>query len=328
MSVDCRDWIHFVRRTFAAAALLLPLVAAGCGGDDATETPSNPAAADRGDGSQNSDGAASSDGIGDVIGGPADEHPASPENNGPPKITGIYPSGNIVPANLRNLHIQFSQPMRQDGLFNHLRLIDQATGEPISQPFADTVMWSKDSRQLTLRLRSPDKNGNEENATILEVDGRYELQISGDWESSSESSLGEPTTRVFRVGPSDRLQPDTASWILSNPQAGSDGFLSCDFHEPLDWALLNGELSVRDAGGKEVAGRIEMGYGELSWTFYPDKPWKRGKYRLAVGAQLADLAGNSIERLYKSSVSEGKTKPKGKTVYLDFEVFGKAESPP
>ena len=98
-------------------------------------------------------------------------------------------------------------------------------------------------------------------------------------------------------------------------------FVTCDFHEPLDWALLHSELSVETAAGKRVPGRVELGYGELSWFFHPKQPWKPGEYRVAVGQLLEDLAGNRVDRLFEVDVFERiEEQVTRETVTLAFKV--------
>lgn len=249
-----------------------------------------------------------------------------------PRVTNIFPSGNIVPANHLKFYILFSEPMQRDGIFEHFRLIDLATEQAVPRPFRHVELWSKDNKQLTLWFHpGRQKRGvnlNVEIGPILTTDGKYRLEISGDWKSEKRVELGEIVTKVFRAAPPDHRRPEPKTWILSNPRAGSRDFLTSDFHEPLDWALLHSELSIENAAGKRIPGRVELGYGELSWVFHPKQPWKPGKYRVAVGHLLEDLAGNSVERLFEVDVRDRPEKSVGKTVYLEFEIVQESPTMP
>jgi|GEM_PF-768500 hypothetical protein len=242
-----------------------------------------------------------------------------------PRVVNIFPSGNIVPANHLKFYILFSEPMQRDGIFEHFQLIDLATDKEVPRPFRHVELWSKDNKQLTLWFhpgrQKREVNLNVEFGPVLAADGKYRLEISGDWMSERGIQLGEPVTKEIRAGEPNHRQPEPTTWFLSNPRGGSKDFLTCDFHEPLDWALLHSELSVLDSAGKQVPGRVELGYGELSWVFHPAQAWKPGKYRIAVGHLIEDLAGNSIERLFEVDVTGGPKKSVGKTVFLDFEVL-------
>ena len=52
----------------------------------------------------------------------------------------------------------------------------------------------------------------------------------------------------------------------------------------------------------KTAGTIELGDKERLWRFLPAKPWKSGKYRLAVDMALEDLAGNRVGRPFEVDV--------------------------
>jgi hypothetical protein len=57
-------------------------------------------------------------------------------------------------------------------------------------------------------------------------------------------------------------------------------------------------LSVRDAQGREVAGRIEVTQQERRWAFVPERGWLPGGYTVAVDGRLEDLAGNTPLRVF------------------------------
>ena len=221
-----------------------------------------------------------------------------------PRVVNIFPSGNIVPANHLKFYILFSEPMQRDGIFEYFRLIDLATNKAVPRPFRHVELWSKDNKRLTLWFHpGRQKRGvnlNVEVGPVLAADGKYRLEISEDWKSESGIELGETVTKEIRAGKPDHRQPEPKTWFLSNPRGGSKDFLTCDFHEPLDWALLHSELSVQDSAGNRIPGRVELGYGELSWVFHPQQAWKAGKYRVAVGHLLEDwpaTASNARSRL-------------------------------
>ena len=249
-----------------------------------------------------------------------------------PQVVSIFPSGNIVPANHLKFYILFSEPMQRDGIFEHFQLIDLATDKEVPRPFRHVELWSKDNKQLTLWFhpgrQKREVNLNVEFGPVLAADGKYRLVINGDWKSEKGIELGETVTKEIRAKEPDHRQPEPKTWFLSNPRAASKDFLTCDFHEPLDWALLHSELSVLDSAGKQVPGRVEFGYGELSWVFHPQQAWKPGKYRVAVGHLLEDLAGNSIERLFEVDVTDRPKKSVGKTMSLDFEIFAATPATP
>ena len=86
--------------------------------------------------------------------------------------------------------------------------------------------------------------------------------------------------------------------------------------------MLHSELSVIDPSGKKVLGRVELGYGEMSWAFFPEQPWRPGDYRLAIGSLLEDLAGNRINRPFEVDIFERvEERITTTTVSLPFRIF-------
>ncbi len=77
-------------------------------------------------------------------------------------------------------------------------------------------------------------------------------------------------------------------------EAGSRDPLEVRFPEPLDRALLDRLIWVENAEAKVVAGQVSVGEAETRWRFTPASPWHEGDYRLVVGTELEDLAGNSV----------------------------------
>ncbi len=67
----------------------------------------------------------------------------------------------------------------------------------------------------------------------------------------------------------------------------------------MDRALLDRLLTVQDAAGKVVPGRISVDREETIWQFTPTAPWRTGDYRLVIGTELEDVAGNSIAQPFE-----------------------------
>ncbi len=61
----------------------------------------------------------------------------------------------------------------------------------------------------------------------------------------------------------------------------------------------------------------------LVWRFTPKSPWGSGNYRLVVGTDLEDVAGNSIARPFEVDVSGPiSRRVKAETVALPFRIEG------
>ena len=75
------------------------------------------------------------------------------------------------------------------------------------------------------------------------------------------------------------------------------------FPKSLDHKSLERFLTIVDATGNAVAGAIELGKAEKSWTFTPTRPLDNQEYRLKVNGKLEDVAGNSPRRPFDLDLS-------------------------
>ena len=96
------------------------------------------------------------------------------------------------------------------------------------------------------------------------------------------------------------------------------------FPRPLDHALLERLLSVRDPSGKPVVGTAVIREPETRWEFRPASPWLAGNYRLIVDTRLEDLAGNRVGRPFEVDTFHPITKSVvTQVVEIPFVVAGK-----
>lgn len=247
---------------------------------------------------------------------------ASPEDR--PQVVAVYPSGGRLPANHLKFYIVFDRAMQRGDIFRHFRLFDLTAGREVPGPFRLTELWSREERRLTLWFhpgrQKEGVNLNLEFGPILDAGHRYRLEVSGAWKSAEGQSLGQDFEKTFEAIARDRTQPDPKTWEMRVPRRGTRDPLDCRFREPLDWALLLREIHVENAAGEHVAGDVSTSDGETAWQFQPRDPWAPGDYRLAVGAVLEDLAGNSIERPFERDVNEESTSERFGIVYRSFAI--------
>ena len=116
------------------------------------------------------------------------------------------------------------------------------------------------------------------------------------------NALQKRFEKRYEVDGDLRARVDPSSWECRFPGAGTVEALLVRFDRPLDHALLQHGLLVTDGAGDRVRGRPDIGAAERSWTFSPAVPWSAGEYRLAMAAQLEDLAGNSIARVFDRDI--------------------------
>lgn len=194
--------------------------------------------------------------------------------------------------------------MSRGEAYRHIRLLD-AAGKPVDTPFLelDEELWSRDGTRFTL-LFDPGriKRGlkpREELGPVLEAGKSYQLVIDRDWLDADGNPLKREFRKTLRAGPPDETSPDPKNWDVRPPKAETRDLLEVRFPEPMDRALLDRLLTVQDASGKLVAGRISVDREETIWQFTPTASWRTGDYRLVIGTELEDVAGNSVARPFE-----------------------------
>ena len=215
-------------------------------------------------------------------------------------VAAVYPSGPRLPENLLRFYIHFSSPMSRGEAYRHLKLIDTANGKPVHAPFLELEeeLWSPDGTRFTLFIDPGRiKRGlrpRELFGPVLEAGKSYTLVMDGDWPDAHGNVLKSSFRRTFRAGEPDESMPDPKKWILQLPPPGTRTPLQTQFPEPLDRALLERLVSVQDSAGRTVHGRVSIVESETIWSFSPESPWQPATYRLVIGTDLEDVAGNSV----------------------------------
>ena len=217
----------------------------------------------------------------------------------------VFPSATQWPQNPLNLYIQFSDVMKQGQSYEHIRLVDNTTGETVEQAFVETrpELWSPDGTRLTLifhpgRLKQGLKLRELSGPPIVE--GRsYTLLVDGAMQDVNGQPLAATHQRVFVVGPDDRISPNEAKWQVTAPAAQSTDPLVLTFDEPMDRALLDRFVRVLTANEEVVQGRISVDDDERVWRYTPYEAWPPGAYIVVVSRHIQDLAGNSPKRTFE-----------------------------
>jgi hypothetical protein len=212
------------------------------------------------------------------------------------RVTRVYPSASVLPANALKLYIYFSAPMRRGDSWTHLRLLRE-DGTPVEYPFLelDQELWDRDYRRFTV-LFDPGriKRGlasRAEAGPALESGRTYTLVVERSWQDGRGATLAEEFRKTFRAGPDLRVPPDPNQWRIGAPRAGTREPLVLTFPKPLDYALLQHEIEIPG-----MRGEIAVAREETEWRFVPDVPWSAREYRIVIRTTLEDLAGNHINR--------------------------------
>lgn len=221
----------------------------------------------------------------------------------------VYPSTDLLPENLLKMYLHFSAPMSQGDSYRYISILDsRGDVEELSFLELEQELWDPRGQRLTL-LFDPGrlKRGLRPHRDIgpaLESGFDFALRIDPSWPDARGAPLVAEYQKRFRARPPDRKSPDPKRWRVEPPSGHSFEALTVHLDEPLDHALLHRHLTLEDAGGKIVDGRIEVGEEERSWRFFAKKAWTPGRYQLRVNPRLEDLAGNRVSRLFEVDLTE------------------------
>lgn len=232
-------------------------------------------------------------------------------------VTQVYPSADVLPENLRKLHVHFSAPMSRSKLHEHIRLFNEGN-QPVELSFLERAgeQWSADMMQLTLFIGPRPDQPLKETAPTLVAGRRFTLVIGRGWKDAAGSQLKQPFVKRFTVGPPDHLPPDPRRWGYQAPPIRTREPLAIDLAEPMDSVLALRMIRVVDESGHAVPGQPFLTERERIWKFLPQQSWKPGHYALVVETALEDVAGNHVGRSPSADSVEVELKP----VTLPFEL--------
>ena len=223
-------------------------------------------------------------------------------NTKPAVVEQVFPTTSTLPENQLKFYLHFSAPMSKGEAYRHIQLLD-ASRQPTQLPFLelDEELWDRDARRLTLffdpgRIKRGLVPHNEAGAPLIPGQ-HYTLVIDAAWPDATGQPLSQAFTKHFTVVPADRTAPTLASWKLSQPKPNTREPLTINFPEPLDRALLDRMIRV-----KNVAGAITVEQHETRWLFTPTQAWRTGRYEIEIDSILEDLAGNKLNRLFDVDV--------------------------
>lgn len=254
----------------------------------------------------------------------------TPERERTTVVREVYPSADLLPANLLKFYVQFSAPMSRGKIYDHLHLLDAESGREVAIPFLeiDEELWDTTMSRVTLfidpgRIKR-DVKPLEDMGPSLEEGKTYRLVIEDSWKDGRGVALLEGFEKVFRVEAADREAPRIEDWkVEGRPAVGSREPLVVRFSEPMDQALARRVIRVLDGEGHPVAGEVDLAEHEQVWRFMPDESWKAGRHRLSASTVLEDRAGNQLGKVFEVDLFEeidDQSRPKKRWFDLPFEI--------
>lgn len=243
-----------------------------------------------------------------------------------PKVLAVYPSADTLPANQLKFYLHFNLPMSAGKAYERVKLIRDKQ-DTLIFPFVrlEPELWNREKTRLTLWLDpgrvKRDLNPNRELGAPIQFGSHYELMVDSSWEDQQGHPLGTAFIKNFFVRGDDRKKPDLKTWKVTAPAAGTKAPLRIAFGEAMDHALASRVIEVLNAQKANCAGSISFQDKEKVLLFTPDQPWQAGVYQLRVGAELEDLAGNNLNRLFDVDLQKEAAQVANEAFYwLSFQV--------
>jgi hypothetical protein len=223
-----------------------------------------------------------------------------PKLGPPPEVVKIFPTADVLPANVLRFAIYFSQPMRGgQEIFDQIRILGP-DGKQIDSPWLLDEIWDEDEQCLIIYIHPGRiKWGvalRELMGPVCYPNKEYALVIGGEMLDAAGQKLGKDRIKKFHTLDEDRVRVDLASWKIQPPAAGSRQPVVISLGKCIDHKSLERFLSVFESQGRKVEGTISIGKSETTWSFVPARAWEKGEYRIDVDARLEDVAGNTPRR--------------------------------
>ena len=223
-------------------------------------------------------------------------------------VSAIYPTVDTLPANLLKFYIHFSRPMRDGDAAQHVALLD-SEGHVLSRAFlaSDVELWDRAHRRLTILLDPGRiKRGlkpNQQFGAPLVAGRRYSLRIDSAWRDADGAPLLAGYEKSFTASAPNRTSLTVADWRTSAPKAGTTDPIELYVPRPIDHALAERLVRVEGPEGPVAVTSVTTN-AERTIRIIPRAPWPAGAYRVLIGAEIEDLAGNNLQRLFDVDLAD------------------------
>jgi len=241
-------------------------------------------------------------------------------------ITKVYPTLDTLPENVLKMYLHFSAPMSDVNAYPFIVLKNE-NGEKIDVPFLELtpLLWNYDRTRLTLwfdpgRVKR-ELLRNQKLGAPLTKGKNYTLHISKNWKDANGYYLANDFIKNIHIIEADRSEPNAKNWLATLPKATTKNPIIIYFGEAMDHALLQKSLLVVNRNDEKVEGKFTIGNNEKEWTFTPNHNWEANNYRIQINAELEDLAGNNLNRLFDTNLEKQEMPKRDLTYYyFDFRI--------
>ncbi|EZH75581.1 hypothetical protein ATO12_02000 [Aquimarina atlantica] len=224
-------------------------------------------------------------------------------------VTSIYPSAKTLPSNLLKWYIQFSHPINETHIYDHIRFIN-AVGDtlPRAALSLENALISNHGKLLTVWVepgrQKRDLIPNKQLGPVFKNENSYKLVVLKKLKDINGISMHDNFIHSFQITNADRIKPDINSWKIQAPKVNSKSRLLISCHEPLDYGSTQNSITVINTKGEKINGNWQFTDHESTMFFTPLHPWKKGNYNILLQPHIEDLAGNNLDRLFDSEITD------------------------
>lgn len=220
-----------------------------------------------------------------------------------PSVIKIYPGSDSIPVNILRFYIEFSHPMQEMGILNHIKLT-RDDGKNITGVFFENQyeLWNEDRTKVTLIV---DPGRVKTGLLAHNVLGRafdegvtYYLVVDSFLLDFNNEKLNNRFIKKFIAVSEDITAPDLADWSVTCPPANTKENLTINFNDKVDHISAKTFIKIIDDNERIMEGQITLGKNESLWIFKPKLKWQKGNYKLIVNSRLEDIAANTLNGIF------------------------------
>lgn len=240
-------------------------------------------------------------------------------------VTSIYPSAKTLPSNLLKWYIHFSHPINETHIYDYIRFVN-ATGDtlPRAALSLENALISDHGKLLTVWIepgrQKRDLIPNRQLGPVFKNENAYKLVVLKKLKDKNGISMQDNFTHSFQITNDDRVKLDVNLWKIQSPKVNSKSHVLISCHESLDYGSTQNSVMVVNVKGEKIDGNWQLINHESTLSFTPLYPWKKGSYNVLFDNHIEDLAGNNLDRLFDSEITDTISHRLPKTHKIKFSI--------
>jgi hypothetical protein len=245
------------------------------------------------------------------------------QENTAPKVVAIYPTADSIPVNILRFYIQFSKPMQEMNILQHIHLTND-NGKDMTGVFYENQyeLWNENRTMVTLivdpgRVKTGLLANNKMGKAFDEAQ-EYVLKVDSLLLDFENNTLSHSYSKKYVAIAEDKTAPNTELWQYSKPTKNTKEPINIAFQDCIDVISAHTYIKILNKK-KEVYGKISLSKSGHNWSFTPEANWKKGAYEIIVHPALEDIAANSINQIFDHKLNDYKTEKHTQNLILQIE---------